>query len=47
MIRAGVFITYLLGRNPAQDKAIDLAARFLREYIASLPAAGQAPAPAD
>ena len=47
MIRAGVFITYLLGRNPGEGKAIDLAARFLREYIASLTPADHAPAAAD
>jgi hypothetical protein len=45
MIRAGVFITYLLGRNPAQDRAIDLAAKFLREYIQSLGEETDAPAP--
>jgi AcrR family transcriptional regulator len=44
MIRAGVFITYLLGRNPGEEKAIELAARFLREYIASLTPGGAAPA---
>jgi len=47
LIRAGVFITYLLGRNPGQDKAVDLAARFLREYIASLTPAEHAPVTAD
>jgi AcrR family transcriptional regulator len=45
MIRAGVFITYLLGRNPAQDRAVELAARFLREYIQSLSEEADAPAP--
>jgi AcrR family transcriptional regulator len=40
MIRAGVFITYLLGRNPGENEAIGLAAKFLREYIASLSASG-------
>jgi AcrR family transcriptional regulator len=47
MIRAGVFITYLLGRNPGEGKAIQLAARFLRQYIASLAPDGQAPAGQD
>jgi hypothetical protein len=47
MIRAGVFITYLLGRNPGEERAIELAARFLREYIASLAPAGQAPTATD
>jgi AcrR family transcriptional regulator len=45
MIRAGVFITYLLGRNPAQDRAVELAAKFLREYIQSLSEEADAPAP--
>ncbi len=36
LLRTGVFIAYLLGRNPAQEQAIELAAKFLREYIASL-----------
>lgn len=47
MIRAGVFITYLLGRNPGEERAIELAARFLREYIASLAPAEQAPTATD
>lgn len=47
MIRAGVFITYLLGRNPAQDRAVELAAKFLREYIQSLSEEADAPAPGD
>jgi AcrR family transcriptional regulator len=46
MIRAGIFITYLLGRNPGEDKAVELAAKFLREYIASLTPA-EAPTVAD
>jgi hypothetical protein len=45
LLRAGVFITYLLGRNPGQQQAIELAAKFLREYIASLTPMGPAQSP--
>jgi len=46
LLRAGVFITYLLGRNPGQQQAIELAAKFLREYIASLTPMGPLNPPA-
>jgi len=45
LIKAGVFITYLLGRNPGQQKAVELAAKFLREYIQSLDVHEPAPEP--
>jgi len=44
VIRAGVFITYLIGRNPGLDRAIELSAKFLRDYIDSLGPDGRPPA---
>jgi AcrR family transcriptional regulator len=43
ILKAGVLITALLGRNPAQEEAVKLAATLLRQHIESLSARERAP----
>jgi hypothetical protein len=44
LIKAGLFITSLLGRNPGQERAVELAARLLRQYLQSISTPHHAPA---
>jgi AcrR family transcriptional regulator len=36
IVKAGLLFTSLLGRNPGEDKALDLAAQFLRQHVQSI-----------
>jgi AcrR family transcriptional regulator len=43
IVKAGLFFTSLLGRNPGEEKALELAAKFLRQHVESIPVEDHSP----